>query len=235
MTYFTQLQQQTNNLTIKRKKEYIQFNFGKVIDKRLLKPNCKVLEIGPGLGDFVEYCNDKKVYAVDIIDQDEAVISYISKKYKIQKEYSSLHQFLNQKASLYDIILLTQVLEHIPQEEHISLLKGLYERLSDKGVIIITVPNIGNPLAIFERYYDYTHKTAFTEHSLMQMVDFANFKNVRVTVQPFRIPPYSLINIVRSILQSLLHGIFKLIYIINGGVYPRILTTNITLIVERTA
>jgi len=66
------------------------------------------------------------------------------------------------------------------------------------------------------------------------MVDFAVLKNVKLTLQSFSIPPSSLLNFLRRILQSLLHLFFKLIYIINGGVYPRILTTNISLIIEKT-
>ena len=233
MTYLTQLQQQSNKETLRRKKEYIQYNFGKFIDCRLQKINCRVLEIGPGLGEFVEYCNDKEVQAIDVIDRDKGILTYLRSTYKINQSFDSLTLFFDKKGGLYDIIMLTQVLEHIPKEEHIDLLKKLYGRLSVGGIILITVPNIGNPLAIYERYYDYTHETAFTDHSLIQMADFADLAKSEVFLRPFRIPPYSLINILRSALQSLLHVIFKLLFIVNGGVYPRILTTNISLIIEK--
>ena len=89
------------------------------------------------------------------------------------------------KLSTYDIIMMTQVLEHIQKTKHISYLQTLYRKLKKGGVLIITVPNIGNPLAIFERYYDYTHETAFTENSLLQLADLLELEDAIIKIQPF--------------------------------------------------
>ncbi|MBF0208686.1 MAG: class I SAM-dependent methyltransferase [Oligoflexia bacterium] len=235
MTYYNQLAVQTNSLTIKRKKEYISYNFGKLIDKMLEDEGCHILEIGPGMGEFLDYCNGKKAFDIDIIDRDKGITEYLENTYKLASSFTSLNDFFNGKRGFYDIIMMTQVLEHIPVAEHISIIQKLYERLSKGGVMIVTVPNIGNPLAIYERYYDYTHETAFTEHSLEQMIDFAQLKNSSIQVQPFQIPPTSFINVIRRVIQEILHFFFKLLFMVNGGVYPRILTTNISLIIEKTA
>lgn len=236
MSYLTQLQSVGNALTLKRKKEYISYNFGTLIKPLLIKKNVCVLEIGPGFGEFVEYCAERGIKKIDIVERDKSVIAFLKKTYKIRNIFLN-HDIweIDKKLDMYDVIMMTQVLEHISQKDHVNVLQTLYKHLNINGVLIITVPNIGNPLAVFERYYDYTHQTAFTEHSLEQMVDFANLKNVQMALQPFRIPPHSLVNRVRSILQSLLHLFFKFLYIVNGGVYPRILTTNISLIIEKTA
>ena len=235
MSYLTQLQSVGNTLTLKRKKEYISHNFGTIINPLLNKDNVSVLEIGPGFGEFIEYCSDKGIKKIDIVERDKSVITFLKKTYKIRNIFLN-HDIweIDGKLDMYDVIMMTQVLEHISQKDHINVLQTLYKHLNINGILIITVPNIGNPLAIFERYYDYTHQTAFTEHSLEQMIDFADLRKAKITLQPFRIPPTSIINIVRGFLQSVLHLGFKLLYIVNGGVYPRILTTNISLIVERT-
>jgi 2-polyprenyl-3-methyl-5-hydroxy-6-metoxy-1,4-benzoquinol methylase len=236
MSYLTQLQSVGNALTLKRKKEYIFYNFGKLINPLLKKKKTTILEIGPGFGEFIEYCSDLGIYKFDIVERDKSVINFLKSKYKLRTVFQNKDIWkIDGKLKKYDVIMLTQVLEHIPVIDHIKVLKTLYKHLNQKGVIIITVPNLGNPLAVFERYYDYTHHTAFTEHSLEQMIDFAGLKKYKIYLRPFRIPPVSLINIVRVLMQSILHGFFKLIYIINGGVYPRILTTNISLIIERIA
>ena len=235
MSYLTQLQSTGNSSTKKRKKEYITYNFGKYINPLLKKKNVHVLEIGPGFGEFIEYCAEKGINDIDVIENDRSVVSYLKKKYSLRNVFLT-QDIGNADKGLgtYDVIMMTQVLEHVPQTAHIKIMQTLFKHLNINSVLIITVPNIGNPLAIFERYYDYTHETAFTEHSLEQMVDFANFKNAKIILQSFRIPPYSLINILRIIPQFLLHAFFKLLYIINGGVYPHILTTNISLIIEKT-
>jgi len=234
MVYLSQLQNNSNPLTIKRKKEYIQYNFGGLINEKLNNKDCAVLEIGAGLGEFIEYCNDRKVTQIDVIDNDKSVLEHIKKLYSVKNIHLTdnlLH--IENKLGQYDIVMMTQVLEHVPKKEHISLLKILYERLKEKGVIIITVPNIGNPLAIFERYYDYTHEIAFTENSLFQMVDMAELKKAQTRLQAFKIPPFNFINLLRIIPQFLLHKFFQLMFVLNGGVYPRILTSNISLIIEK--
>jgi 2-polyprenyl-3-methyl-5-hydroxy-6-metoxy-1,4-benzoquinol methylase len=235
MSYLTQLQSVGNALTLKRKKEYISHNFGKTINHLLKKKNSSILEIGPGFGEFVEYCSDLKINKIDIVERDKSVINFLKKNYKLRTVFLNQNIWkIDRKLKKYDVIIMTQVLEHILVSDHIKVLKTLYKHLAVNGVLIITVPNIGNPLATFERYYDYTHHTAFTEHSLEQMTDYAQLKNSKIMIQGFHIPPVSPINIIRILMQSILHGFFKLLYIINGGVYPRILTTNISLIVEKT-
>jgi len=236
MSYLTQLQSNNNTVTQKRKKEYIAHNFGKYVDPRLKKKNVHILEIGPGFGEFIEYCMERGVNNIDVIENDISVTRHLKKKYSLQNIFFTQDiGSMDNKLRTYDVIMMTQVLEHVPQIAHIKIVQTLFKHLNTNGVLIITVPNIGNPLAIFERYYDYTHKTAFTEHSLEQMVDFADLKKAKLVLQPFRIPPYSIVNIFRSVFQSLLHGLFKLLFIINGGVYPHILTTNVSLIIEKTA
>lgn len=236
MTYLSQLSNSGNELTFIRKKEYICYNFGRLIDDKLKHKNCSVLEIGPGLGEFISYCNDQGIESIDVIDYEKEVLDYVSHKFKINNQFVSQDiQPIENKLKTYDIIMMTQVLEHIPKDKHVSYLQTLYTHLNIGGVILITVPNIGNPLAIYERYYDYTHETAFTDHSLIQLADFAHLKNSEVRVQGFHIPTYNLVNIIRAGLQFILHGLFKLLFMVNGGVYPDMLTTNITLIIEKSA
>jgi len=189
MSYLTQLQSVGNALTQKRKIEYIHYNFGKFINPRLTK-NTSVLEVGPGFGEFIEYCTEKKIKKIDIIENDNSVAKYIEKRYKVRKIFVTKNLLkISTKLDTYQVIMMTQVLEHIPVAEHKDIIRTLYSHLSPNGVLIITVPNIGNPLAVFERYYDYTHHTAFTEHSLEQMIDFSKLKGASVLLQPFSIPP----------------------------------------------
>ena len=155
MTYLSQLSNSGNELTFTRKKEYIRFNFGPLIDNKLKQKNCSVLEIGPGLGEFISYCNDQGIQSVDVIDYEKEVLDYVSKKFKVRNKFMSADVFsIKEKLGSYDIIMMTQVLEHIPTEKHIPYLQTLYNHLNEGGVILVTVPNIGNPLAIYERYYE---------------------------------------------------------------------------------
>ena len=71
MTYLSQLSNSGNDLTFTRKKEYIRYNFGRLIDDKLKHKNCSVLEIGPGLGEFVSYANDYSIHNIDVVDYEK--------------------------------------------------------------------------------------------------------------------------------------------------------------------
>ncbi len=236
MSYLTQLKSVGNSLTFQRKKEYIANNFGPHINSLLKKKKVAVLEIGPGLGEFIAYCSENNRVQIDIVELDKSTIRYIQKNFIVRTVFQNEFIWkIDKKLQKYDIVMMTQVLEHIQPKHHIQVLRTIYKHMNVGGKCIITVPNIGNPLASFERYYDYTHHTAFTEHSLQQLIDFASLKNASFSLQGFHIPQSTPVNIMRAFLQKILHSVFKILYIINGGVYPQILTTNISLIIEKTA
>lgn len=58
----------------------------------------------------------------------------------------------------YDVVFLFEVIEHLPLEEGMGMLKKIYELLIRGGKLILTTPNIYNP----SRYWrDATHKQAY--------------------------------------------------------------------------
>ena len=84
-------------------------------------------------------------------------------------------EYLADRDSVYDLITLNDVLEHIPTTEVMGLLKALRSALRPGGTLVIRVPNIANLFASYSRYLDITHVAGFTEYSLMQVFDKAEF------------------------------------------------------------
>lgn len=231
--YLDYLKRISNTKTFSRKTDYVKYNFGKYLKFKNLS-NIKVLEIGPGIGEVIAYLNTNKIYDVDIIDIDKDILNNINKKYKVEKLFNTQNiESLDNELAMYDAIILTQVLEHIVPEKYELILNTLFKHLKKDGHIIITVPNMANPFTLCERYADMTHKNGFTDNSLMELAYKCNLSNAKIKIKEFNIPPYSLINIVRIILQKMLHLFIFLLSIINGGSYSKILTPNITLVIKK--
>jgi SAM-dependent methyltransferase len=231
--YINYLQKISSPNTFKRKKDYFKYNYGRLLFGATSSLKT-LLEIGPGLGEFVSYLNQNNFNYIDILDNDKSVIDYIKSKFKIRNAYFEQRpSAIKNSRDRYDAIIITQVFEHIPKEQYVEYLKSLYELLNVGGKIIITVPNLANPFTNCELYADLTHYNGFTDVSLGELASYCGLENSKSCVYLFNIPPYSLVNIFRIVLQKILHAIIYGLSIINGGTYSRYLTPNITLVIER--
>jgi len=232
-SYLAHMQDLGADTSFDRRLGYLNYNFRNYLSA--LSKKSSILEIGSGTGELLSILNSKDLVSIDIIDNDQEVLSYCKNKYRIRSAILArsldMSKFLTQNK--YDLIVLTQVFEHIPKSSYQNWIKSLYKSLSPSGHIIITVPNGANPLVGTERYGDIQHENMFTIFSLRELMTFANLKNSTYQIQGFEIPPNSIINIIRIILQKILHLIFILLMMINGAIYQTLMTPNITLIISK--
>lgn len=218
-------------VTFQRKIDYLKYNL-KFIKWNLVKPT--VLEVGPGMGEFESFLNNQDINNIDIVDNDKNILKHVAYNFKIKnslfaEDISKIDSYLRN----YDVVLLLQVLEHIPIKNQSNILKTLYKHLKKNGYLIVVVPNGNNPLGLVERYTDYQHTCSFTEQSLKDLLDLSGIKNYKVAFRGFEIPPFSLINIVRILLQKILHLFLLMLLIINGGVFFKIMTPNLMMIIRK--
>ena len=231
--YLKHLTEMSGKETFQRKIDYLEFNTSS-FTKSLKNKTSKVLEVGPGTGEFEAYLNKKKIYDIDIVDNDKSILNYVSNKFKIKnKILTNDISKINKKLRNYDLIFLMQVLEHIPISQYQKFVKTLFNHLNKEGVMIIIVPNANNPLGLIERYADLQHTSAFTTQSLKDLIDLANLKKYEIAIQGFEIPPFGIVNIIRKFLQKILHLFLLGIMVINGGLFFNILTPNIMLVIKK--
>ena len=88
--------------------------------------------------------------------------------------------YLKNVRKSFGIILLLDVLEHIPKAVQIEFVRCIREALMLDGKVILTVPNANSPLAARWRYIDFTHHCSFTEHSLTFVLGSAGFSEIRI-------------------------------------------------------
>ncbi len=231
--YLHHLEEQYSPKTSARKLQYIEYNFGE-----FLKPGMTALEVGPGFGEFLETLKRHGTTDVDVIDRDETVLRHVAARHAIchawpapVEELAALEHSLRK----YDVIYLSEILEHVRKESIIDVVRRLYARLKPGGAILIVAPNAGNPLCSVELYADFTHETAFSVNAFRQIVDAAGIPPDSLAVFGYRIPPVSLVNLLRIVLQKLLHLCLLGIMIINGANYSRILQPNLCAVIRRPA
>lgn len=110
-----------------------------------LKKSDRVLEVGCGVGTVSELIlrvlsNQGSLHAVDISPQSIASADRLMQKYSNAIfEVKDLTQNLLGKK--FDVIVLPDVIEHIPLELHPVFFKNLNEMLTDDGFIFIHIPH----------------------------------------------------------------------------------------------
>ncbi len=231
--YLKHLESVSNSKTLKRKKDYIDYNLKKYF-RGLESKSFKALEIGPGLGEFESYLNDKGITNIDIADNDTNFLQHVGNSFKVNKKILVKKiDSLNNSLDKYNLIFLMQVLEHFPANSYHIVLNNLFSHLKPGGYLVIIVPNANNPLGLVERYGDLQHTASFTQQSLVDLIQLSKINNFDYEIKGYEIPPYDIINIIRVILQKILHLFLLAIMIINGGIFYKTMTPNIMLVIKK--
>ena len=124
-------------------------------------PNVKeVLEIGYGNGNFLGWCKQKKINIFGV----ETDIDLLSRAKK--NRFLVFHSIERIKSNKFDLIVLFDVLEHIPQNKIINFMKQLNNLLKMNGHIVIRVPNGSSPFGLANQHGDITHITIISATKL---------------------------------------------------------------------
>jgi 2-polyprenyl-3-methyl-5-hydroxy-6-metoxy-1,4-benzoquinol methylase len=158
-----------------------------------LPPNreAQILDVGCGMGFAMLALKELGYRNVAGIDSDEGqVASCRAKALEVSCCPDSV-AFLNDHPGAYGAIVLFDVIEHIPVPEQIRFVRALAAALQPGGVLFCTTPNANSFLIGRYRYLDWTHVTAFTEHSLDFLLHNGGFGSTQIVpLDPFRRPTW---------------------------------------------
>ena len=98
-------------------------------------------------------------------------------------------EFLESRLGQYDLVILNDVIEHVPIDQTVPLLRCIQQSLAPGGRIVVRTPNMSTLLAGYSRYMDVTHVTGFTEFSILQVLEAAGFANPQFAREYFGWPP----------------------------------------------
>ncbi len=108
-----------------------------------LKRNSRVLEIGCGIGTvsslILKYISGGNFVGVDISNESIEIAQKLNSTYK-NAEFivNDMSRFAHKLK--FDFVVLPDVLEHIPVEQHHNLFKNISEVTSQDAVVLINIP-----------------------------------------------------------------------------------------------
>lgn len=140
--------------------------------------NAKILDAGCatgyllGLLSEVGYCN------LSGVDTSQQLID--TAKTNLRPEVSLCKEDINEflaktPDNTYDLILLHHVIEHIPRDATIGLLRELRRCLTEGGHLSLKTPNAACLLNGYHTCGDITHLVHFNEFSIVQALELAGF------------------------------------------------------------
>lgn len=155
--------------------------YDKIYGADLPKDKCaNILEIGCSYGWFLYYLKKKEYSNHFGIDFDETKINIIKKNGIPNVEKIDAFEYLENHGDSFDLIVVTFVLEHISKEKIFPFLKLIHTGLKENGKIIVTVPNMESPFNLRLRYLDFTHEMGFTVNSLLHVLYYSNYNDLKV-------------------------------------------------------
>lgn len=173
-----------------------------------------ILDLGCGPGYFVYALKTMGYTNVEGIDTSEQQVA-IAKGYGLNVIQCDLFEFFLDKNQQYDVIIATDILEHLTKNEIIELLDIANKALRPEGIFICAVPNASSPFGTRLRYVDLTHEVGFTEETLKEIFEVTNFKVSHISGEKVR--PRTIKAVIRYGVSAFFKFIWKLFMIAELG------------------
>jgi SAM-dependent methyltransferase len=136
--YAQEVLRQKQPLEYLSKSEETYWSIKSYLERKNTSPNTRILEVGCGLG-YLTYSLIKAGFNATGLDISINAVEQATARYGDHFVCEDLHEYSQKINFKYDTIILTEVIEHIPNiYELLNSLDGL---LADGGDIVITTPN----------------------------------------------------------------------------------------------
>jgi 2-polyprenyl-3-methyl-5-hydroxy-6-metoxy-1,4-benzoquinol methylase len=176
-----------------------------------LRHDAKLLDVGCGAGLLLHALRRAGFTHITGFDASESLCSLAAARGLPVRHVATdfIETASGEIPERYDVIFLLDVLEHIPTARHMAFLAGLRMLLQSGGQLVIAVPNATSALASRWRHIDWTHETAFTEHSLRFVLKASGFHDIRFLPHEFFSRPRFPFLLRRSVLHWWLHRLMR--------------------------
>lgn len=195
-----------------------------------LNKNAKILDLGCGMGHFMYFLEKEGYRNFFGIDISKELIDFVEKNISKNVAVADAFDFLR-KEELFELIIMNDILEHIPKKRLLELLHLVFNSLDKDGIVFIKVPNMSNPFSLRTRYVTITHEIGFTERSLPEVLRMVGFQDIQtIGTLP---PPISIKLLIKRIGATLVYIFLRLLFKIQDYPAPKILTNHIIAIAKK--
>lgn len=206
-----------------RKKQYLKRNVLPLLND--VGRERKVIEIGPGHGSLLELLRQEGFVDIAGFDVCDAFVDKLrAKGFSIELGKSAVDYLKCYTDGQVEVVLLVDVLEHLPMDEVLLLLSETRRVLAPNGRVIIQCPNSSGLFGMNTFVADPTHLTLWNEIRLTSVLNGCGFKKVRCF--PLALPP-GIGNIIRGIAREALYHLVRFVTKVCGAPGVQILTHNV--------
>jgi SAM-dependent methyltransferase len=156
-----------------------------LLHQRILGPHlpadraAPILDVGCGRGYALQDIAALGYTNLQGIDTDANQAAFARDAGLAVMHVENTEAYLAAKPATYAVILLMDVLEHLPRAAQPGFLRALSRSLRPDGRLICSVPNAGSAISGYWLHNDYTHQWSFTADSLSFLLEESGFARVR--------------------------------------------------------
>jgi predicted TPR repeat methyltransferase len=219
--------------------EYFVKNFGKFLPK---DKKAAILDIGVGNGRTLRTLKKLKYENAFGVDIAQDLIKKAKREGLNCQWVGDTIGFLKTNKQKFSVIHISHVVEHIPKEELVDLMKAIKGALVEDGFLVGATPSVQN-IFYLGPFFDFTHVNFFTERSLSQICEMGEFSSINIVAEKNPINKYGkgYLNFIRFLFSDLLIRIARKvinssIYLIRfsiGTINPKILSFNLIFICKK--
>ncbi len=123
-----------------------------------------VIDLGCGRGEFLEILQKNSIQGAGV--EKEPSLCAILKEKNLRYFQRDIFDFLEEKPLDFDTVVSFHLIEHLSLKEAIYFLKLIYDKLPNKGILIIETPNPTSLFSFLNFFKDPGHKTPWHPETL---------------------------------------------------------------------
>ena len=139
-----------------------------------------ILDVGCGAGYVLEDVRALGYMQTRGIEPNPALADAARARGQPVDMIANTSMFLQGQPGAYQVVLLMDVLEHIPRTDQPGFLRAIAGSLRPNGRLICSVPNASSAISGYWLHNDYTHQLSFTEDSLEFLLEQTGFGDVTI-------------------------------------------------------